>query len=104
MSNKMLFVSSTKLMNITFFQAWALNKVIANKSSLKSMIQQLNDLVHRDQFSQSLATLSLLDLAVPKPTDGAANNTLPQASVPSTKYAQVSVKSLDSGIVSWTLQ
>ncbi|XP_064635771.1 uncharacterized protein LOC135492948 isoform X2 [Lineus longissimus] len=70
--------------------AWALNKVIANKSSLKSMIQQLNDLVHRDHFSQSLTTLGLLDPVVPKAPDAATNSALPQVSVPTTKYAQLS--------------
>lgn len=81
----------SRLITVFFFQAWALNKVIANKSSLKSMIQQLNDLVHRDHFSQSLTTLGLLDPVVPKAPDAATNSALPQVSVPTTKYAQVSL-------------
>ncbi|ESO87118.1 hypothetical protein LOTGIDRAFT_229277 [Lottia gigantea] len=67
--------------------AWVLGKVLSNKATLQSLIDQLCDIVNRDQFTNSLATLGLT--ATESSTEGAAVGTKINQ-IPISKYAQLS--------------
>ena len=65
-------------------QAWVLNKIQTHRPTLIALIQKALDMVHRDQFQESLATLGLVDSSGQGASQGE-----PAAGKPTTKYAQV---------------
>ncbi len=69
-------------------QAWVLSKVQIHRSTLKSMIVQACDMVHRDQFTQCLITLGIKTVEQPLPATEGASSAAAKPSQP-TKYAQV---------------
>ncbi|KAL5019275.1 hypothetical protein ScPMuIL_004997 [Solemya velum] len=68
--------------------AWGLSKVLTNKQSLKSLINQACDIVSRDQFTASLVSVGLL--SQDQKSDGATSQMNPKSMQPQTNYAQLS--------------
>ena len=89
----------------TYFvlQGWVLSKMQLHQSTLIALTKKACDMVHRDQFTQCLATLGFTDApnssssstttttSAPPSTssDGTNNTAKPHTLVGSTKYAQV---------------
>ena len=72
-----------------FNQAWVLNKIQTHRGTLVALIQKAVDMVHRDQFHQSLSTLALVEqpqLQGASQHGGAGG----EPAKINTKYAQVS--------------
>ena len=68
-----------------------LNKIQKHQVTVTPLIQKACDMVHRDQFSESLTTLGLGEITA-KSADGATAsgaNSGPTKATASTKYAQV---------------
>lgn len=55
--------------------AWMLQKLVSHQSNLKSMLTQTTEMVHRDQFTQSMVILGLLDL--PQDQDSPSSSSTP---------------------------
>ncbi|XP_013420010.1 uncharacterized protein LOC106180548 [Lingula anatina] len=80
--------------------AWGLGKVVGHKPSLKAMISQICDMVHREQFNSSLVALGLSDppattttTTTTTSTANGATSAMPKKVNPKTspaKYAQLS--------------
>ena len=79
---------------VYMLQAWVLNKMQAHRPTLKPLIKQACDMVHRDQFNQSLMQVNLVE---PVQQQGAeSTGAMPKSSHTSTKYAQVCCLALDN--------
>ena len=59
----------------------------AHRSTLKPLIKQACDMVHRDQFNQSLMQVNLVETAQQQAAE--AGGAMPKSSHTTTKYAQV---------------
>ena len=77
-------------------QAWVLSKMQLHQGTLVALLKKACDMVHRDQFTQCLATLGLAESPNNATTSSAASSSAPTACDTSakptptnTKYAQV---------------
>ncbi|XP_041365007.1 uncharacterized protein LOC121380244 [Gigantopelta aegis] len=67
--------------------AWGLGKVLSNKSTMQSLIDQVCDMANREQFTMSLAALGLVTTE-PSPEGASITSKTSQPGL--TKYAQLS--------------
>lgn len=67
--------------------SWAICKLLSNRDKIQSLVKQLCDMVHRDQFSTSLSALNLLETVGGYSKQASTSSSI---ATKKTKYAQLS--------------